>query len=148
MCCLTSPLQEGWKRTGNSQGSRKVTRCVSRGKNSTFSTLNDAICSRAVVDLSMRSRSCGGSTAIRLSISASGCNRPFPLTRCPYEIAPLVPSSLKVRHDAVHYMRLWSEKVYRINISIIRPPMLNLLNVYVSVSYARFFLEVEICIYV
>jgi hypothetical protein len=61
-CCLTRLLQAGWYKAKKLHGSRKVTKWDSLGKNSTFSTLNSAICSRAIGVLSIRSRNEGSNT--------------------------------------------------------------------------------------
>ena len=66
MCFLISLLHAGWNRVGKLHGSRKVIKWDSLGKKSILRTLNCAICSLAIDDLSSLAVCSGGNTGRNL----------------------------------------------------------------------------------
>ena len=129
-CCFTKLLQAGWYKAKKLQGSRKVIKCDSRGKNSTFNTLNRAICSRAIGVLSMRSLKDGSNTVSQRQLLYFCSSSHSPLTGCPHQECLSVFSLLQIGHDTIHYMGLRGKNIDNIDIVLTRPAVLDLFNVW------------------
>lgn len=118
---------------GKLQGSLKVIKCDSRGKNSTLRTLNREICSRAIDDWSIRSLSEGCSTApchqlpLTLPLRTSTMSR---LTACPHQMRLSVLPLLEIGHDTVDDVRLWGEEVYGVDLAVGGPAVRDDLDIW------------------
>lgn len=76
----------------------------------------------------MRSLSCGGSTATRISFLDVRVGHGQP-TRCPDQEEAPVPPLLKLGHDTVDDVWFRGEDVYGVHVSLGRPAVLEALDV-------------------